>query len=212
MKAYQEAFSLIKNNRFAFIAFNIAYFTIIVIGMVVIRTNPEVQKQLLNVIGNAFATGPMQFVTGAYSNGEIIQAIIFTFFVNLVLGCFIAITLPSFIIPFSGFLVGGLRAIIWGFIFSPDLTGLTPLKILAGFGTGLLLILEGEAYVFGLFTSYLQGRAWLIPASVGAKTVRDGYQAGIKLTLRMYLLIILMLIIAAVYEACLVIIILPAII
>ncbi|MGA9398007.1 MAG: hypothetical protein WBV22_07080, partial [Anaerolineaceae bacterium] len=125
-------------------------------------------------------------------------------------GCFIAITLPSFIIPFSGFLVGGLRAILWGFLFSPDLTELTPLKILAGVGIGLLLVFEGEAYVLGLFAAFLHGRVWLYPSSVGAEKVSQGYLAGLRLTLRMYLLIISMLFIAAVYESILVIILLPA--
>jgi hypothetical protein len=210
MKGYHEAFALIKSNRVTFSIINIAYFAIIVFGMVAIRSNPEMQRQLTDMVGTAFSTGPMQFITGAYSNGEIINAIAFTFFINLVLGCFIAITLPSFIIPYSGFLVGGLRAILWGFLFSPDLTELSFLKILAGIGMGLLLIFEGEAYVLGLFTSFLHGRAWLAPSSVGAEHVSQGYQVGLKLTFRMYLLIITMLLIAAVYEAILAIIILPA--
>jgi len=210
MKAYREAFALIKNNRITFIIVNIAYFAIITIGMVAIHSNPELKKQLLETVGNAFTAGPMQFITGAYSSGEIINAMIFTFFINLVLGCFIAITLPSFIIPFSGFLVGGLRAIIWGFLFSPDLTELTPLKILAGIGIGLLLVFEGEAYVLGLFAAFLHGRAWLIPSSVGAEKASQGYLAGLRLTLRIYLLIISMLFIAAVYESILVIVLLPA--
>jgi hypothetical protein len=168
------------------------------------------KQQLLETVGTAFSTGPLQFVLGAYTNGEVINAIIFTFFINLVLGCFIAITLPSFIIPFSGFMVGGLRAILWGFLFSPDLTDLTPLKILAGIGIGLLIIFEGEAYVLGLFAAFLQGRAWLIPASVGVEKASEGYVIGVKLTLRVYLLIISMLVIAAVYEVILSLIILPA--
>ncbi len=210
MKAYREAFALIRNNRLIFIIINIAYFAIVIIGMVTIYSDPELKRQLLETVGTAFSTGPMAFVLGAYTNGEIINAIIFTFFVNLVLGCFIGITLPSFIIPFSGFMVGGLRAILWGFLFSPDLTDLTPFKILAGIGIGLLLVFEGEAYVLGLFAAFLHGRAWLIPASVGAEKASQGYVTGIKLTLRIYLLVISMLAIAAIYEVILSIIILPA--
>ena len=212
MKAIREAFSLIKEDRKAFNLINIGYFAIVIIGMLIIRTNPELQKQLVSLVGDAFSTGPMQYLTGAYSNGEIIKAIGLTFFVNLILGTFIAITLPSLIIPFSGLVVGAYRALVWGFLFSPDLTGLYLPKIIMGIGIGLLLIFEGEAYVLGLFASFLQSRAWVKPASVGVEKHTQGYLAGLRLTLRMYLLVIGMLLIAAIYEVILVVLILPALI
>jgi hypothetical protein len=212
MKAYRDAVLLIKNNKITFIIINVAYFAVVIIGMLIIRSNPKLQQQLLDLVGNAFSNGPMQFLVGAYTRGEIINATVFTFFINLLVGCFISISLPSMIIPFSGYLVGGLRAIMWGFLFSPDLADLTLLKILAGIGIGLLLILEGEGYVLALFACFLHGRAWLIPSSVGAETAWAGYMAGIRLSLRLYMLIISVLLIAAIYEVVLSIFILPALI
>lgn len=209
MRAIREAFDLINKDRRAFNLINIGYFSVIVIGMLIIRSNAEFQARLLALIGEAFSTGPMQYVTGAYSNGEIILAIALTFFVNLFLGCFIAITLPSLIVPFSGLMVGAYRALLWGFIFSPDLSGLDLPKIIIGIGVGLLLIFEGEAYVLGMFAAFLQSRAWVKPASVGAENHKQGYLAGLRLTLRMYLLVIGMLMIAAIYEVILAVLILP---
>lgn len=212
MKAYREAFLLIKNNRWTFIGLNIVYFSIVVLGMFLVRSKPDLQKELLALVSQAFGSGPMQYVTGAYTNGQIINAIAFTFIINVFLGSFIAINLPSMIIPFSGFLMGGLRAMVWGFLFSPDLSDLTPLKILAGMGIALLILFEGEGYVLALFAAYLHGRAWLIPASVEAHTMRDGYMIGLQRTIRTYLLVISMLLIAAIYEVILAILILPALI
>ncbi len=209
MNAYREAFSLIKNDRKIFNLINIGYFTVIVIGMLVIRSNPGFQKQLISLVGDAFSAGPMKYLTGAYSNGEIIQAIGLTFLVNLVLGTFIALTLPSLVIPFAGFIMGVYRALVWGFIFSPDLAGLDLPKVTMGIGIGLLLIFEGEAYVLGLFAAFIQSRAWVKPATVGVMTHTQGYLAGIRLTLRMYLLVIGMLLVAAIYEVILAVVILP---
>jgi hypothetical protein len=212
MNAIREALSLIKNDRKAFNWINIGYFATIIIGMLIIRANPEFQKQLVTLVGDAFSTGPMQYLTGAYSNGEIIKAIGLTFFVNLVLGSFIALTLPSLIIPFSGFVIGAYRALVWGFLFSPDMTALDLPKISMGIGIGLLLIFEGEAYVLGLFAAFLQSRAWVKPALVGAENHGRGYLTGIRLTLRMYLLVIGMLLIAAIYEVILAVLILPVLV
>ncbi|MBN2256654.1 MAG: hypothetical protein JW704_02370 [Anaerolineaceae bacterium] len=205
----REAFVLIKNNRKVFNLINIAYFSIVIVGMLIIRTNMDLRMQLLDQVGDAFTSGPMQNVTGAYTDGQIILAIGLTFIVNLVLGCFITITLPSLIIPFSGFIMGVYRPLLWGFLFSPDMGVLDLTRVLLGIGIGLLLVLEGEAYVLALFTAFLHGRAWVKPASVGGGNHRQGYLTGIRLTLHMYLLIICMLLIAAIYEVILVILVMP---
>jgi len=210
MKAIQEAFALIRNNRKVFNWINIGYFATILIGMLVIRSSPELQKALVNMIGEAFSTGPMQYVSGAYSNGEAVAAIGLTFIINLLVGCFITITIPSLIIPFSGFLMGGIRAFLWGIIFSPNLGDLSFSMIILGIGIGLLLVFEGEAYVLALFAAFLHGRAWLQPASIGGVTHTQGYLAGVHMSLRLYLLMIGMLLIAAVYEVVLAIWLIPA--
>jgi hypothetical protein len=209
MNAIHEALSLIKKDRKVFNLINIGYFATIIIGMLIIHSNPKLQEQLLALVGNAFSSGPMQYLTGAYTNGEIINAIGLTFIINLVVGSFIAITLPSLIIPFSGFVIGAYRALVWGLLFSPDMTGLDLSKVIMGIGIGLLLIFEGEAYVLGLFAAFLQSRAWVKPALSGAENHRQGYLAGIRLTIRIYLLVIGMLLIAAIYEVVLVVLILP---
>jgi hypothetical protein len=200
MKTILEAFALIRDNRKAFKWINIGYFATVLLGMLVVRASPELQKTLVSMIGEAFSTGPMQYVSGAYSNGEAVAAIGLTFIINLLVGCFVSITMPSLIIPFSGFLIGGYRALLWGIIFSPDLGDLSFTMIILGIGIGLLLVLEGEAYVLALFAAIIHGRAWLKPASIGAVTHTQGYLAGVRMSLRLYLLMIGVLLIAAVYE------------
>ena len=102
MKWIEEALTMIRDNRKAFNLINIGYFAIVLFGMLIVRLQPEVQEGLVNMIGEAFSTGPMQYVTGAYSNGQAVAAISLTFVINLLLGCLVSITLPSLIVPFSG--------------------------------------------------------------------------------------------------------------
>jgi hypothetical protein len=73
-------------------------------------------------------------------------------------------------------------------------------------GAGLVfhlptIILEGQAYVLAMLTAYVQGMAFLRPSTVGVKTHRQGYWEGVKLSVRVYLLVVVVLFVAAVYEA-----------
>lgn len=107
------------------------------------------------------------------------------------------ITLPSLVIPFSGLLLGAYRAILWGFLLSPT----TPELRLVMIPHSLVLILEGQAYILAMLAAYVQGKAFLWPRSVGAATRRQGYGLGVKRSVRIYVLVVLLLAVAAVYEA-----------
>jgi hypothetical protein len=60
-----------------------------------------------------------------------------------------------------------------------------------------------------MLAAYIQGRAFLWPSTVNAATHTQGYQAGVKRSLRLYLLIAIVLAAAAVYEVLEVIFIIP---
>jgi len=64
----------------------------------------------------------------------------------------------------------------------------------------LTLVLEGQAYILVLLAAYLQGRAFLFPKSIGIDGHLRGYLEGLKRTGKVYLLVILTLIVAAIYE------------
>ena len=106
------------------------------------------------------------------------------------------IALPSLIFPFSGLLLGAFRALLWGLMFSPT--------AVMGAGFFLLLpttVLEGQGYVLAMLAAYVQGVAFLRPESVGAKTHRRGYWEGLKRSARIYVLVAIVLLVAAVVEA-----------
>lgn len=132
----------------------------------------------------------------AYLNAEILQAIGLTFVVNLVIGSFLSITLPSLVVPFFGFLLGIYRAVIWGLLFSPAHPDLRMMMI----PHSITLIIEGQAYILALFGVYLQARAFLQPQSVGLETRGQGFVEGLKRTGKTYVFVVITLMIAAIYE------------
>jgi hypothetical protein len=151
---------------------------------------------MLASVGESFTSGPLSAVGSAYINAEVLSAIGLTFLVNLVLASFLQITLPSAIVPFSGFVIGIVRAVTWGLLLSPAHPDLRLVMI----PHSLVLILEGQAYILALLAAYVHGRAWLWPKAVSLEKHGRGYVEGLKRTGKLYLLVILTLAVAAIYE------------
>ncbi len=192
----KSAWGLVQENRRAYILINAAYYGVVIICMVYVAFNQKLQEELLNAVGAAFMTGPLSFVGQAYVNVKVLTAIGATFLVNLLIGSFGTITIPSLIIPFSGFLMGIYRAAIWGLLLSPAHPDMRILMI----PHSITLILEGQAYILTLLATYIHGRAFLWPKTVGLESHVKGYLEGLKRTGKIYLLVILTLAIAAIYE------------
>lgn len=196
MNAIQSARALVRENKRAYIVINVLYYGLVLAFMGVAAFNRPLQDQLIEQVGAAFMTGPLAAVGNAYLNAEVFAAIGLTFLVNLFLASLIYITLPSLIIPGIGILMGVYRAALWGLIFYPG----HPDMQLVMIPHSLTLILEGQAYILVMFAAYLHARAWLKPASVGVEGHGRGYLEGLKRTGKIYLLVILTLLVAAVYE------------
>jgi hypothetical protein len=196
MKLIKDAWELVKENRKAYIVINAAYYGLVILGMIYVAFNQPLQEALLKSVGQAFMTGPLSAVGNAYVDTKVFPAIGLTFVVNLLLGSVVEITLPSLIIPFSGFLMGILRAILWGLILSPA----APSLRLAMIPHSVTLILEGQGYILALLGIYIQARAFLWPKTAGVEGHWKGYLEGLKRTGKIYILIALVLAVSAIYE------------
>jgi hypothetical protein len=192
----KSAWELVQENRRAYIVLNVVYYALVVIFMIYVAFNQPLQQSLLEAAGATFMTGPLSIVGQSYANAQVFKAILVTFVVNLSIGSFGSITLPSLIIPFSGILVGGFRAILWGLILSPA----SPDLRLAMIPHSLTLIIEGQAYILTMLAAYIQGRAFLWPNRIGLERRGQGYLEGLKRTGKLYVLVFLTLLIAAIYE------------
>jgi hypothetical protein len=192
----KSSWALVTTHRRAYLLLNLVYYLLLVASMVYVAFDQELQRSLLNDISASFLTGPLAFAGEAYLNVRIFTALLATFFINLLVGAFGTITLPTLIIPFSGILVGAYRAILWGLLLSPANPDLRLVMI----PHSITLFIEGQAYILTMLAAYIHGRAFFCPHTVGLESRRQGYLEGLKQTGKLYLLIILTLAIAAIYE------------
>jgi hypothetical protein len=166
MRTLKSTVDIIREHRYSYIATNLFYFGLVGLGMVTAAINRQVQEILLEAVDIAFTEGPLSPIGSAYSGGDFLQAILFTFVINLILGCFITITLPSLIIPFSGILMGAFRAFLWGLIFSPVSMNINLEVLAAGALIFTLILLEGHAYTLAMEATYFKAqRSFLQTAS-----------------------------------------------
>ncbi len=160
--------------------------------------NPGLQETLLKSVGQAFTEeGPLQAVGIAYGGGQVLNAMFLTLVINLLMGSLMVITLPGLVVPFSGLIMGIVRAILWGLLLSPA----NPNLAMAMIPHSLTLVLEGQGYILALLGVYVQGKAFSKPSAYGKTGHLRGYLEGLRRTAWIYLLVVLVLAVAAVYEA-----------
>jgi hypothetical protein len=180
----------------AYIVMNLLFYGVIGLGMLIVMQHPEVQRSLTQSVQKSFQSPGMSIVAKAYSGRHLLEAIVITFGVNLVLGTAMALSLPSLLIPFIGIGIGMWRALLWGLLFGPGPTG--NFGVLATHWP--VMLIEGQAYILGMLSVYIHGKAIFQPASVGATGHWEGYKRGFFEAMRLYPLIALVLAISAAYE------------
>ena len=194
----RRALTIIQAEKGTYIYLNVLYYGLVLLGMAYVTFfNPKLQETLMQYAGQAYNEGSLAAVGSAYNGGHVIQAMIITFIVNLFLGSMLEMSLPSLIIPFSGLLMGIYRAILWGLLLSPSNASLAGPMI----PHSLTLLIEGQAYILVMLAIYIQGKAFLRPQAFGIQGRLHGYIEGLKRTGWIYLLVALLLAIAAIYEA-----------
>jgi len=119
---------------------------------------------------------------------------------NLAVSAFVMVTLPGFVFfPLSvGFLL--YRAFLWAML----LYAVPSWLFLATLPT---LVLEGEAYVFAAVAGTITGMSWFKPAwlfktEAGEEELSraEGFRKGLSECLRLYIIVALLLFVAAILE------------
>jgi hypothetical protein len=176
---------------------HVSYFALVIAGSLLVSQVPEVQVVLLGKVREALATksNPLGIAAQAYQSGMIPRAAAVTFAVNFFLGSLAYITLPSILLPGSGVLLAGLRALAWGLILAP----LAQTLAFTMLPHSLTLLLEGEGYIlatlFGLLIPI-----YVVRRSQGGNPLTR-FGRGILLNLKAQFWIAAVLAVAAIYEA-----------
>jgi hypothetical protein len=171
---------------------HIAYFGLYLLAAVLIDQAPDVQDTLLAAVQSQIrsGSGALGIAGTAYATKSVPLAALVTFTVNFFLGSLALLTLPSCVIPGSGALVAAGRAFLWGILLAPTSRVLAS-GMLPHSGT---LLLEGEGYILATFFGLL------IRSDVGSSLLAR-YRHAFVLNLKGNLVVALVLIVAAVYEA-----------
>jgi len=193
----KASIAIVRSNLRVYVILNILYYGVVAAAMVAVTGSPQLQELLTQAVLASFTEGPLSSVFEAYASGNVLQATALTFAVNFFLGSVLVLFVPSLIIPFAGVAIGLIRATLWGLLLAPT----SPELKLTMIPHSLTLLLEGQGYILAMLGAYVLGKAFVSPSSVGVQRRRDGYVTGLKQEARVYVLVAIVLAVAAVYEA-----------
>jgi hypothetical protein len=176
---------------------HLVYFGLCLACMLLVYELPDGQGALLALVGGQVedGTGPLGVAGRAYRSQNIARAALATLGINFLIGSFAMITLPSVVLPGIGVLMAAWRAVLWGLLLAPTYVGLSRAML----PHSCTLLLEGEAYILASFFALLIP-LYLFDRQAGA-TLRSRYGRAILMNLRGNLLVLLVLAVAAIYEA-----------
>ena len=187
----------IRKYKYLFIAMNLVYFGTVLLFMLLAYAVPELQFCFLTSVSSQIeqGSGVLGVAGKAYMSKNMLWAAVTTFAINFPFGSLVCITLPSIIIPGSGVLVAGLRSVLWGFLLAPTFSVLSMMML----PHSLTLLLEGHGYVIAAFFGILVPVYLFRTAEGPSAGVR--YGRALLMNVRGNLLVIIVLAVAAIYEA-----------
>ncbi|HEX2987548.1 MAG TPA: hypothetical protein VHS06_05190 [Chloroflexota bacterium] len=193
-----SALQLVRQHRLTLILLNVGFFSLVALGTIYAFANPSAQQTLIQTIVEGFGTQPLNWARDAYLSRSVPAAAAVTFAVNSLLGSFLSITVTSLLIPFLGVAVGFYRALVWGLALAPT----SPELAWAMIPHSVTLVLEGEGYILAMFGVHLLWQsAFKGLQEGGPRGLLAGYKAGLRANLHIYILVLLVLAVAAIYEA-----------
>ncbi len=196
-KLWREAWQLVREHGRLLSLVNLAFFGVVGLGMVVTAKEPAFEAWFWAGASASRQWGIVQWALATWWGKSFALTVAAIFFINLIIGSLLYLTLPSLVIPGAALPLVLFRAAVWGIISLGLLTSGDVPSI-------PLVFLEGEAYVLATTGALVHARAWLFPQRVGAPNYRAGYRLGLGQNLAFQLLVSLELSIAALYETLLI--------
>ena len=171
-----------------------------IVGWYLISVKSPVALQMAQLVSGAVLTQtPFTTILQSLHGGDLVQAILVTFLLNLTSGAFLTTTLPG-IIPLVG--AAGTIAIT---LFRGFAIGIIYPEILAssaaGFALGMgTLILELGAYVFSGAAGINIALAPILPGRYGVQSRWAAFKMAWKDAARIYVIVVILLVSGAVWE------------
>jgi hypothetical protein len=178
---------------------HLVYFGLYLVSAALVYRAPDLRNAIQAIIRTNLREGGgvLQYAGTAYLSGNVAWAACVTFAVNFSLGAVFFLTLPSCVLPGSGGLLAGFRAVSWGLLLAPA-TLQQAFVMLPHSGT---LLLEGEGYILATFFGLMMPLALFHRPADPGSAPKFGYGRAVLLNLKGSLLVAVVLAVAATYEA-----------
>ncbi|WVW79796.1 hypothetical protein I302_101766 [Kwoniella bestiolae CBS 10118] len=217
-RTFLTGIQVIRHNSRPFLLLQTGYWSLALIGVALTYKYPRLQQKSLDSANRDLESYKIgRIVVSAYENGRVLEASAWTLGVNLLVGAMGCITLPSMVLPFSGIVMMGIRAISWGMIFSPVAGKPDALTV----PHLITMLLEGQGYILAGLGDRILARGiinqlglWWVGKGEGEVRLDEetqekkkswiswpGYREGLKDVLALYGPITAVLAIAALWEA-----------
>jgi hypothetical protein len=200
MRILSQAIQAAERMRILLLFVALLYVGSYLAGWYLISISSPVAVETAQAIsGSVLTETPYTTIIQSLQRGELVQAVLITFLLNLASGAFLTTTLPG-IIPLVGALGTITITLFRGFII-----GVTYPEILAssavGFALGLgTMILELGAYVFSGAAGIYITLSPVMPRRYGVQSRWTAFKIAWKDTARIYVIVVILLALGAIWE------------
>lgn len=199
MKLINDIREIFSKDKKLFLLTNAYYFGLVILGALIALAFPQTQQYLLGMTTAGLNVGPFSVLTGAYLSGNVLYAAAVTFVTNLLVGTLAVITVPSLVIPIWAPFIGMVRALMWGLMLVIPVPGVLPLgRVLPHY---LTMLIEGEAYVVAIFACLRQVNVLVKLGSIPPEQRLKAYWGSIVDNVKLLPVVVILLAVAALYEA-----------
>jgi uncharacterized membrane protein SpoIIM required for sporulation len=161
--------------------------------------SPIAVETAQGITASVLTETPFTTIIQSLQGGELLQAVLITFLLNLTTGAFLTTTLPG-IIPLVGALgtiaITLLRGFVIGVIY-PEILASSAAGFALGFGT---MILELGAYVFSGAAGIHIALAPIMPKRYAVQSRWAAFKAAWKDAARVYVIVVILLALGAMWE------------
>jgi uncharacterized membrane protein SpoIIM required for sporulation len=161
--------------------------------------SPVAVETVQAISGSVLTETPFTIIIESLQGGQLVQAIMVTFLLNLISGAFLTTTLPG-IIPLVGALgtiaVTLMRGFVIGMVY-PEILASSVAGFVLGVGT---MILELGAYVFSGAAGIHIALAPIMPSRYGVQSRWAAFKIAWKDAARIYVIVVILLALGAIWE------------
>ena len=200
MQLLTKSLNAAVRMKFLLIAVAMLYVFSFLAGSYLVSLQVPFATQLKLGVHQAVLTKqPFLFVLDFLKQGELLKAIVATFFVNFVMGAFLTTMLPGIVPAMGGLFIVGVtlaRGFAVGVTY-PEVLAASPASFIVGLGT---LIFELGAYVFSGAAGMNVALAPFFPQRYGVRTRLAALRAALIEALQVLPIVAVLLLVGAVWE------------